>query len=113
MQRIVEGSDLRGELRTVISAGGDGTATAILNRIPSRVPLTIFPLGSENLLAQELKLPREPSGVLPMVQQMATRQLDLFRANGSLFLLMASVGFDAQVVRIVHESRRSHITRWA
>lgn len=113
MQRIVEGSDSRGELRTVISAGGDGTATAILNRIPSRVPLTIFPLGSENLLAQELKLPREPSGVLPMVQQMATRQLDLFRANGSLFLLMASVGFDAQVVRIVHESRRSHITRWA
>ena len=113
MQQIVEGSHQRGELRTVVSAGGDGTVSAVLNRIPSRIPLTIFPLGSENLLAQEFKLPREPSGVIPLVQKMATRQLDLFWANGTVFLLMASVGFDAQVVRMVHESRRSHITRWA
>ena len=113
MERMVQRLHQSGELRTVVSAGGDGTAAAVLNRISTEIPLTIFPLGSENLLAQQYSLPRDPGQVLAMVRRMATRELDLFRANGKLFLIMVSVGFDAEVVRRVHETRRSHITRWA
>ena len=113
MQEMVFRYHSQGRLRTVVSAGGDGTASAVLNRIPIEVPLTIFPLGSENLLAHQYRLPRDVEAVRLMVGGMSVRSFDLFRANGRLFLIMASVGFDAQVVRSVHENRRSHITRWA
>lgn len=113
MEEMVSRYHSEGRLRTVVSAGGDGTASAVLNRIPVEVPLTIFPLGSENLLAQQYRLPRDVEAVRSMVRGLSVQRFDLFRANGQLFLIMASVGFDAQVVRSVHENRRSHITRWA
>ena len=43
-----------GRLRAVVSAGGDGTAAALANRITSQIPLLIFPMGTENLLAKHL-----------------------------------------------------------
>lgn len=113
MESMVGRYETQGELRTVVSAGGDGTAAAVLNRISVEIPLTIFPLGSENLLAQQYCIPRDAVGIARMVEGMETRELDLFRANGRLFLIMVSVGFDAKVVQIVHENRRSHVTRWA
>lgn len=113
MQRLVNQRHESGELRCVVSAGGDGTAAAILNRIPIEIPLAIFPLGSENLLAQQFHIPRDPQQLVSMIRELHIRELDLFRANGKLFLIMVSVGFDAQVVKQVHENRKSHITRWA
>ena len=113
MQSLVSRYESDGTLRTVVSAGGDGTAAAVLNRISADIPLTIFPLGSENLLAQHYQSPRNPESMAAMVSGMFVDELDLFRANGKLFLIMVSVGFDAQVVQCVHENRKSHITRWA
>lgn len=113
MQELVGRLQSQGTLRTVVSAGGDGTAAAVLNRMASQIPLTIFPLGSENLLAQQYGITRDLPRVLQMVQDLQVCELDLFRANGRLFLIMVSVGFDAEVVRCVHENRKSHITRWA
>ncbi|MFM7926639.1 MAG: diacylglycerol/lipid kinase family protein, partial [Pirellula sp.] len=113
MEAMVGRYETQGQLRTVVSAGGDGTAAAVLNRISVEIPLTIFPLGSENLLAQQYCIPRDVGGIAQMIEGMAMRELDLFRANGRLFLIMVSVGFDAKVVQIVHENRRSHVTRWA
>ncbi|MFM8263561.1 MAG: diacylglycerol/lipid kinase family protein [Pirellula sp.] len=113
MEAMVGRYETQGQLRTVVSAGGDGTAAAVLNRISVEIPLTIFPLGSENLLAQQYCIPRDVGGIAQMIEGMAMREFDLFRANGRLFLIMVSVGFDAKVVQIVHENRRSHVTRWA
>ena len=113
MQTLVERLKDAGQLRTVVSAGGDGTAAAVLNRIATDIPLTIFPLGSENLLAQQYRIPRDPQGILKIIRELEVDELDLFRANEKLFLIMVSVGFDAQVVKQVHERRKSHITRWA
>jgi diacylglycerol kinase family enzyme len=100
-------------LRTVVSAGGDGTASLILSKIPSTIPVTLFPLGSENLLAKYFARDCELSQTVQAIETMRTVPLDLFRANGQLTLLVTSVGYDADVVRRVHENRRSHITRWA
>jgi len=113
MQQLVEQLRKSGKLRTVVSAGGDGTASAVLNRIATDIPLTIFPLGSENLLAQHYRIPRDPQGTLKIIRELEVSELDLFRANEKLFLIMVSVGFDAQVVKQVHEKRKSHVTRWA
>lgn len=110
-QRARELQEL-GTLRTVIAAGGDGTASLVLSRIPPDVPLTLFPLGSENLLAQYFGIDRNLERTLERIHAMQTLEMDLFHANGSLTLLMTSAGFDAEVVRHVHANRTSHVTRW-
>ncbi|MFN9987171.1 MAG: diacylglycerol/lipid kinase family protein, partial [Pirellula sp.] len=98
-------------LRTVVSAGGDGTASLILSKIPSDIPVTLFPLGSENLVASYFEMTRDIDRTVACIERLRTEPLDLFLANGRLTLLVASVGFDAEVVRQVHENRKSHVTR--
>ena len=45
--RIVE-LETSGDLRTIVAAGGDGTASMLVNDMPFTCPLTMFPLGTEN-----------------------------------------------------------------
>jgi diacylglycerol kinase (ATP) len=104
--------DSQDKLRTVVAAGGDGTAATVASLIPSEVPLTLFPTGSENLLAQHLDVKPSPNLIADAIQQMASKRMDAMEVNGKLTLLMASIGFDADVVRRVHLDRRSHVTRW-
>ena len=53
VKRAGQLSDSR-KLRTIVSAGGDGTASLLANRLPQGVPMAILPLGTENLLARHL-----------------------------------------------------------
>ncbi len=48
-----------------------------------------------------------------MIAEGHTKWLDAGQANGRLFLLMASVGFDAHVVHRLHAAREGHITPWS
>jgi diacylglycerol kinase (ATP) len=100
------------KLRAVVAAGGDGTASAVASRVDPSVPLWLCPLGTENLLARYLDMRAEPSLAVASLRQLKTRQLDAGMANDRLFLIMASVGFDADVVRRVHTNRRGHIRKW-
>ncbi len=105
--------DRAGDLRAVVSAGGDGTAEALANILPSHVPLLLFPLGTENLLAKHLRITgdvRQACDILHRDQRLA---LDVGSANGKLFLVMLSCGFDAEVVRRMHAVRTGHINRWS
>ncbi len=56
-------SQAHGALRAVVAAGGDGTIAEIVNRVPAGVPVTVLPLGTENLLAKYLGIGREPESV--------------------------------------------------
>jgi len=98
------------ELRCVVAAGGDGTLLEVLNRAPG-LPVTMLPLGNENLVARYCKLTRSPRLVADVVLGGRLRRTDLARANGRLFCVMAGVGLDAEVVRRVHERRRGHINK--
>lgn len=102
-----------GQLRAVVSAGGDGTAGALANLIPCHLPLLLFPLGTENLLAKHLKITGEVRQARTILQADQRTLLDVGRANGKLFLVMLSCGFDAEVVRRMHAVRTGHITRWS
>ena len=98
-----------GTLRAVVAAGGDGTAAFLLNHTEPGVPITVLPLGTENLLAKYLRLIDGPESVARAIHQGTTVQLDAGRANGRFFLLMFSCGFDADVIRRLHQQRRGHI----
>ncbi|MCA9239486.1 MAG: hypothetical protein KDA37_04775 [Planctomycetales bacterium] len=102
-----------GGLRAVVAVGGDGTVGMALNHTPPGVPLAVLPLGTENLLAKYLKHKARPDRLLELLTRGVLVQLDAGRADGRLFTLMISVGFDAEVVRRVHEGRQGNITHLA
>lgn len=99
-------------LRAVVAAGGDGTAALAINRTPLGAPIAVLPLGTENLLAKYLGQLR-PEDVCQTIERGAVTRLDVGQANGQLFLLMLSCGFDAHVVDRLHADRRGHIRHWS
>jgi len=112
----------------LIVAGGDGTLNEVLNGLPTpgMVPLGLLPSGTANLLARELHLPFDPAGVAKLVGQTEPKimHLDLCHARiGTMdcpecdapshrFLLVASVGFDAMVMRQIDQTRRGKLGFW-
>lgn len=99
------------ECRCQVAAGGDGTLSWVVNS-QRQSPVALFPLGSENLLARHLGIRRDAAAVEQTICDFRRRTIDLGRANGLYFSLIASAGFDSAVVRRLHASRLGNITRW-
>lgn len=100
-----------GSLRAVVAAGGDGTIALLANRLPRETPFAILPLGTENLLGLHLGLKAEEDFFVSLVEHGSQTRIDAGRANGKLFLVVASCGFDAAVVKRLDEVRSGHISR--
>jgi YegS/Rv2252/BmrU family lipid kinase len=91
----------KGHVRVVV-AGGDGTIHAALPVVvEAGVPLAILPVGSVNVLARELGIPRQLDAAIAVARDGMPRRVDVGLANGRPFALMAGIGFDAAVVRSV------------
>ena len=101
------------KLRTIVSAGGDGTASLLANRLPQGIPLAILPLGTENLLARHLGMSADAKQFVDVIINGRYQKMDAGSANGKLFLVMAGCGFDAHVVEKLHQSRKGHISYWS
>jgi YegS/Rv2252/BmrU family lipid kinase len=86
-------------------AGGDGTINEAVNgAVHSGLPLAILPLGTANVLANELGLPRTPEALAEIAALSPPRLVvpaEIVTAERNQpwrFLLMAGIGFDAEVV---------------
>ena len=104
------------ELHRLAVVGGDGTLNDVLDALPDpgRVPLAQLALGTANMLARELNLPRTPEGVANMLLDGGVRRMDLARANDRRFFGNASCGFDSRLVhRIARERRGTLPGMWA
>lgn len=95
----------------VVAAGGDGTLSLVAENVFATMPLVPMPMGTENLLARQFGYTSDPGDVFRTVTEGKSYWLDAGRANGKLFLVMASCGFDAEVVRGLHLTRKGHISR--
>ena len=98
-----------GNLRAVVAAGGDGTFRLVADRTPPGTPLAILPLGTENLLARYLQISADAPKLAEIIAAGTIIRFDAGRAGGQLFSLMAGCGFDADVVRRLHEVRSGNI----
>lgn len=93
----------------VVAAGGDGTINEVVNGLAgTRTALATLPVGTVNVWAREIGLPLQPRATAETLLRSHVRRIDLGRAGGRYFLLMAGVGFDAAVVGEVRspEKRR-------
>ncbi len=98
------------DCRCLVAVGGDGTVSALLNERP-RVPMTVFPAGTENLVAQQFGLRRDADALARIITQGQPRRVDVGSAGGRRFLLMVGFGFDGDVVSRHHRARLSHLGR--
>jgi len=87
----------------IVAAGGDGTINAVVNGVgDSRIPLGIIPLGTGNVLAHHLGIPvKNVEDAVRVLYGAKVASIDVARANGRRFTLMAGFGFDAAVVGAV------------
>jgi diacylglycerol kinase (ATP) len=92
--------------RCLVAIGGDGTVSALLNEQPS-VPVTVFPAGTENLVAQHFGLDRNPEVLADMIAGGRSFRVDLGLVGERRFLLMAGFGFDGDIVSRHHQGRVS------
>ncbi len=91
----------------VFAAGGDGTVRACAQALAGTgVPLAIVPLGTANLTARALGVPRGAGRAIDAGFGGRDRVIDLARvdgAGGSVFAAMAGIGLDAAVVSAAPE----------
>lgn len=103
-----------GAFDCVLVAGGDGTirqvAAAVANTVTT---LGVVPLGTGNVLAHELGLPRTPQAIADLLLHGATVTAELGLANGAPFLLMAGVGFDGRVIAGLDHGLKNRVAKLA
>src|ERR1044071_8046594 len=84
----------------VIAIGGDGTVReTATGLIGSSTRMVIAPCGTENLVAKYYGLTPHVDAVVATLESGRTADIDVVRANGRPFLVVAGFGFDAEVVQ--------------
>ncbi len=91
----------------VVAAGGDGTINEAINGLAgSDMALAIVPLGTANVLAAEIGLGGRPADIAAAILRGVPRPIALGRITTAerarRFVMMAGIGFDAQVVAQVN-----------
>ena len=104
---------VRSGVDLVLASGGDGTITACVSGVAgSGVPLGVLPCGTGNLLARNLGLPLSLDEALAVALTGSDRRLDVGAANGRPFVVMAGIGFDAEMLGGADERLKSRVG-WA
>jgi YegS/Rv2252/BmrU family lipid kinase len=90
--------------------GGDGTINEAVNGLAGTdTALAAIPTGTMNVWAREVGIPADPARAVALLWDGHWRSIDLGRAGGRYFLLMAGVGFDADVAAQVTRPEKQ---RW-
>lgn len=87
----------------VVAVGGDGAVLQVATAIAgSKTALGIIPLGTGNLLAGNLKVPKKPAKAVKTILGRRVRRIDVGRieVDGSkrCFTVACGIGYDAEVM---------------
>ena len=99
----------------IIVIGGDGTVNEVVNGLGGRsIPLIIFPVGTANLLSKEVGLSKNFQDIKNLIQYGKIRLFDTGYIQGNTqrqrrFLSLASLGFDAEITRLMMHKRNGLI----
>ncbi|HSE78521.1 MAG TPA: diacylglycerol kinase family protein [Alphaproteobacteria bacterium] len=102
------------ECDRLVVAGGDGTINEALNGIADpAMPLAIVPLGTANVLAHEIGLGLGAGAAARAIVDGTPQRIALGRVDGRRFVMMAGIGFDAEVVARVDRRLKMAVGRLA
>ena len=110
-RRAGHATDLAHEAATagydmVVAAGGDGTVNDVIQALAGyRTALGVLPMGTVNVWAREMGIGLSAFDARETLLQGVRRRVDLGRAGQRYFLMMAGIGFDAEVARRVEHGR--------
>lgn len=100
---------LAGDVEGLLVVGGDGALnSALAGCLGTETALGMLPRGTVNVWAREIGLPSQPERAIRALTAGTTRRVDVGRiewpeANErSYFVLMAGLGFDGEVTRLVN-----------
>ena len=101
-QAVVQRTDL------VVVLGGDGTVNEAANGLAgSRVPLSVLPGGSTNVVCRMLGIPTDvvdaTEHLLSLADELTPRPIDLGRVNSRYFVSSSGIGLDAHTTRWVDD----------
>ena len=95
-------------VREIVVSGGDGTINeALQGLIGKEVKLGVWPRGTANVLARELRLPFDVAGAVEIIARAQTKKIFVgcatIEKTGArrYFFLMAGIGLDASIVNQV------------
>lgn len=92
------------QMEVVIAAGGDGTINEIIQELAgSETALGVLPVGTVNVWARETNIPLDDVGARKVLVDGKLRRVDLGKVNDRYFLLMAGIGFDAEVAHAIEK----------
>jgi diacylglycerol kinase (ATP) len=112
--RVVAAKAVAEGFDRIVAAGGDGTLNEVVNGAAnSEVPIAFLPFGTVNVFALEAGIPKQLEQACALAVHGLSRRITLGKINGDLFLLMASAGWDAEVVAAVRSGLKRLIGRLA
>ncbi len=92
----------------LILAGGDGTVSFAINELiknnyefSESFSIGYVPVGTANILKFELNISKKVNSIVKTLISNNTKEVNLIKANDKYFLLMAGIGWDAQVVESI------------
>lgn len=103
----------RGEHETVIVGGGDGSVSLAVQSLEgSGKTLGILPLGTLNLLATDIGMPRDLPAAILALRDAQAAEIDVATLNGRRFHTISGMGFFSQMARARETARRWKLWRF-
>jgi len=104
-------AEAEGAVDCIVAAGGDGTLNEVVNGLsdPGATALAPLALGTANMLAGALGVPRAPAALADAIEGGGIRRIDLGKVGASRFLGVVGAGFDAMVTEAVRSTRRGSL----
>jgi len=102
------------EFDAVLAAGGDGTIRLVAAALDGNdIPIGIVPLGTGNVLANEIGLRPRAGAIARMLIEGPAIPVQGATANGEPFLLMCGIGFDGRVISALDLGLKTRLGRAA
>jgi YegS/Rv2252/BmrU family lipid kinase len=91
---------------TVAALSGDGLVRPLAGALKgTNAALALIPCGRGNDLARVLGIPTDPTAAAELAVQGAEKPIDVASVDGTMFVGIASFGFDSEANRIANEAK--------
>lgn len=114
MVEIIRSAPTLGYDRLVVGAGDGTVSTAASALAGTDIALGVLPLGTMNMLAYDIGIPRDLPGALAALRDAEPVRIDVATVNGRAFHGVSGIGFFSQMALAREAYRQSHgrISGW-